>query len=726
MKNVFTILFCNLLVTYTFAQAPEIEWENTIGGNGYEYLGTIEPTPDGGYIMSGFSESKITGDKTETCKGSSDYWVVKVNSIGVIQWQNTIQGNNYETLGAIKPTNDGGFILSGYSTSGLDYDKTENNWDAYDLWILKLDSLGAIQWQNTIGGTNQDYLYAPVIQTTDGGYILCSTSYSDIGGDKNDHNRDAPGGLISTDYWVVKLNSLGIIQWQKTIGSNGVDDAYCIKQTMDGGYIIGGTSSAAASWEKSENGFGSNDFWIVKINAYGDIEWDKTIGGDQGDNIRDIIQTADGNYIACGSSNSTASGLKTEGTVGGENFTDIWLLKLNSTGDLIWQQTIGGNYADGGQSLQQTADGGLIIGAYSQSTATGDKTEPNWDVAHPFTNDFWLIKTDEFGFIEWQKTIGGNNSDLLETVAVTPDGGFIIGGESISPVSGNKSEPVFGVTGDYDYWIVKIAGSPCSPDFETCNGIDDDCNGLIDNDVTETCTIVALGPTAFCPGGSVELNATFTGTNVQWKKNGVPIVGATTSSYSATSKGTYSCETISDCDTAQSNEIFVNVYKNPSAFISPDGPTIFCTGGSVLLSVTPVAGCTYQWYKGATPIAGATSLTYTATTSGNYKCRVTKTATGCYKNSNAIAVSVPCREENNTLENTFSIYPNPANNFITIETDFSTKKTIYLTDALGQIVKTITTSENNITIDLQGIASGVYFIKMEDGINSVTQKFIKQ
>ena len=154
MKNVFTILFCNLLVTYTFAQAPEIEWENTIGGNGYEYLGTIEPTPDGGYIMSGFSESKITGDKTETCKGSSDYWVVKVNSIGVIQWQNTIQGNNYETLGAIKPTNDGGFILSGYSTSGLDYDKTENNWDAYDLWILKLDSLGAIQWQNTIGGTN--------------------------------------------------------------------------------------------------------------------------------------------------------------------------------------------------------------------------------------------------------------------------------------------------------------------------------------------------------------------------------------------------------------------------------------------------------------------------------------------------------------------------------------------------------------------------------------------
>ncbi|MGB4931186.1 MAG: T9SS type A sorting domain-containing protein, partial [Chitinophagales bacterium] len=131
-------------------------------------------------------------------------------------------------------------------------------------------------------------------------------------------------------------------------------------------------------------------------------------------------------------------------------------------------------------------------------------------------------------------------------------------------------------------------------------------------------------------------------------------------------------------------------------------------------------------YKGANPIAGATSLTYTATTSGNYKCRVIKAATGCYKNSNAIGVSVPCREGDNITQSNFSLYPNPANNFITIETDFSTEKTICITDALGQIVKTITTSENNITIDLQGVAAGVYFIKMEDGINSVTQKFVKQ
>ena len=146
----------------------------------------------------------------------------------------------------------------------------------------------------------------------------------------------------------------------------------------------------------------------------------------------------------------------------------------------------------------------------------------------------------------------------------------------------------------------------------------------------------------------------------------------------------------------------------------------------MILTEVASPGCSYQWYKGANPISGATSLTYSATTSGNYKCRVTKAATGCFKNSNAIAVSVPCREGENITKSNFSLYPNPANNFITIKTDFSTEKTISITDALGQIVKTITTSENNITIDLHGIAAGVYFIKMEDGFSSVTQKFVKQ
>lgn len=261
---------------------------------------------------------------------------------------------------------------------------------------------------------------------------------------------------------------------------------------------------------------------------------------------------------------------------------------------------------------------------------------------------------------------------------------------------------------------------------EVCNGIDDNCNGTADDGVAETISISAGGATTFCSGGSVVLTAVHSGASLQWKKNGVNIPGATGVNYTVTKTGDYTCQTTSACGTATSTVITVVVNKLPSASISAGGPTTFCAGGSVTLTETPVGGSSYQWYKGATAIPGATTTTYIATTTGNYKCRVTKTATGCFKNSNTIAVSVVCREGDVLAGSSFQLYPNPASDFITIETDLAREKTFYLTDALGQILQTITTSENTITIDLNNISSGVYFIKMEDGVNAVTQKFIKQ
>ena len=260
---------------------------------------------------------------------------------------------------------------------------------------------------------------------------------------------------------------------------------------------------------------------------------------------------------------------------------------------------------------------------------------------------------------------------------------------------------------------------------EICDGIDNNCDGNIDEGVVETISISADGPTTFCQGDNVILTATHSGTSLQWKRNGVNIPGATGTTYIVTIKGFYSCVTTSPCGTATSDIINVIVNKIPNASITAGGPTTFCEGGNVILSVTPVAGSTYQWFKGGA-IAGATGTNYVATTAGNYKCRVTKTATGCFKNSNVISVSVPCREDNYTGNNTFTLYPNPAFDNITLETIYNTEKTIYLINALGQILQTINTTENSITINLTNIPSGVYFIKLEDGINSVKQKFVKQ
>ncbi len=440
MKKVFILFVVTLCVLPPlFAQTPSIQWQNTIGGNYEDVLYSLQQTADGGYILGGRSTSNISGDKTENSLGSEDYWVVKLDATGTIQWQNTIGGNGIEFLFSLQQTADGGYILGGYSESNVSGDKTENSLGNADYWVVKLNALGAIQWQNTIGGNDIDVLNS-IQQTADGGFILGGNSHSNISGDKTENS------LGSADYWVVKLNATGAIQWQNTIGGDGFDLLFSIQQTADGGYILGGFSSSNISGDKTENALGNEDYWVVKLNATGAIQWQNTIGGNGIDELNSIQLTADGGYILGGSSNSNISGDKTENSLGEE---DYWVIKLNAAGVIQWQNTIGGNFEEQFYSLQQTADGGYIIGGYSDSNISGDKTENclGW-------YDFWVIKLNATGSIQWQNTIGGNSYDALIALLQTVDGGYILGGISFSNISGDKTE---NSNGDIDYWVIKLA-----------------------------------------------------------------------------------------------------------------------------------------------------------------------------------------------------------------------------------------------------------------------------
>lgn len=696
-----------LVSAISHAQAPGIQWQNTISGGSSDYLKSVKQTTDGGYILGGYSNSGISGDKTEPTLGYHDYWVVKLDAAGSIQWQNTIGGSGFDYLESVQETTDGGFILAGYSNSGISGDKTELCQGGDDYWVIKLDASGSIQWQNNIGGSNYDYLYS-IQQTTDGGYVLGGSSNSGISGDKTESTRG------NFDIWVVKLNAAGNVLWQNDIGGSNEDYLFSIQQTTDDGYILGGHSISGISGDKTEACQGLEDYWVLKLDAAGNIQWQNTIGGNNSDLLNSIQQTTDGGYVLGGYSSSSISGDKTEPLQGS---ADLWVVKLDATGNIQWQNDIGGSSTDRLISIQQTTDGGYILGGFSNSGISGDKTE-----ACQGNYDYWVVKLDATGSIHWQSDIGGSDEDRLYSIHQTADGGYIMGGYSVSPISGDKTEPPLGY---HDYWVVKLEGA-CAPTSELCNGLDDNCNGVADDGVIETISISAAGATTFCSGGSVGLTAVHTGVTLQWKKNGVIIPGATGVTYTATKTGDYTCQTTSACGTATSTVIPVLVNKTPSASISAGGPTTFCAGGSVTLTETPVGGSSYQWYKGASVITGATSTTYVATTAGNYKCRVTKTATGCFKNSNTITVSVVCREGDILAESSFQLYPNPTSDFITIETDLPTVKTIHLTDALGQVLQTITTSKNTITIDLKTVSSGVYFIRMEDTVNVLTQKFIKQ
>lgn len=424
-----------------YAQAPDIQWQNTIGGGENDYLHTMQQCSDGGYILGGYSKSNISPDKTENCIGSNDYWVVKLDSLGEIDWQNTIGGSGPDYLNSIQQTFDNGFILGGQSSSGISGDKTEPllGGGYSDYWVVKIDSIGNIQWQNTIGGDNYDYLYT-IKQTSDSGYVLGGYSSSNISFDKTENC------MGDKDFWVVKLNTIGNIEWQNTIGGNGEDEFHALQQTIDGGYVVAGWSSSGISGDKTDSCRGERDFWVVKLDETGQLIWQRTVGGSGDDYLHTVIQIKDGGYILGGYSESGISGDKTDYCRG---FFDYWLVKLDVSGNIVWQRTIGGDSPDQLFSIYQTSDYGLILGGHSQSDISGEKTENSMG-----NGDYWIVKLNSSGNILWQSTIGGfSNYDLCYTANQTFDGGYILGGESNSNISGDKTENSMG---GIDYWVIKL------------------------------------------------------------------------------------------------------------------------------------------------------------------------------------------------------------------------------------------------------------------------------
>lgn len=702
------------------AQSPEIEWQNSIGGTLEEGFSNILQLDDGGYIGSGSTESGISGDKTIPSFGQWDVWIVRLDEFGSILWQKVYGGSLDDYGGTIIPTADGGFLLANTSDSNISGNKSQNSKGGDDFWVIKLDSVGNIQWDKTIGGSGFELLRA-VCQTVDGGYVIGGTSQSNISGDKSEP------AIGDSDIWIVKLNEFGEIVWQNTIGGESWETVYSIKQASDSGFICAATSGSNSSADKSENRIGGNDYWLIKLNNAGVIEWENTIGGTNSDVLNNVTQTDDGGYLLGGYSKSGAIYDKTENNKGEYGTSDYWIVKVNSIGFLEWQNTIGGDDEDILYDLYLTDENDILLCGVSYSEISDDKSEAAFA-----WGDYWIVKLDSLSNIIWDRTIGGNSYDYPDNIVKTSDGGIIIGGGSNSGISGNKTDPTVGY---WDYWIVKLG---CDAGIEICNSLDDNCNGLIDDDISEAISISTSDPTSFCQGDAALLNASFTGLNVQWLRNGSIIPGATTPTYNATTKGNYTATTTSLCDTATSAPIFITVNKNPSALIIADGPVSFCAGGSVLLSANTGAGLSYQWYKNASLIDGATTINYLATTAGIYKCKVTKTATGCNKMSAAITVTVPCKEGEQLLEDSksnmeyFVISPNPSHDIINIifytnqnDSSYNMPNLFLITSITGQYIEKHTLNNNTkLEVQVADYPSGVYLGILITSEGSVVQKFI--
>lgn len=413
------LLYFMLISNNVFCQ--DILWEKSYGGIQAEYLMDAVPTADYGFILAGSSLSSKSGNKTSLNEGDLDYWVWKMDEKGEMEWQKSFGGSNSDFLNSIKLTTDGGFILAGNSNSAKSGQKNTDGHGNYDFWIIKLNAGGGEEWQQTIGGSGDEKLNA-VFQTKDGGFILGGSSTSERSFDKASKNYG------NMDYWVVKLDKTGKIKWEKTFGGKYFDELRSIEQTTDNGYIVAGYSNSPKSESKSENNIGIGDYWILKLDNDGKVEWERTIGGDKDDQLYTVHQTHDGGYILGGNSNSEASFGKRKSNGKG---TDFWVIKLNENGIDEWQETYDFGYADILTSIVESKDHTFLIGGYTQSDISKSKDDKG-------INDYIALKISEKGEILWDTSVGSSGDDALQKLIETRDGGYILAGTSSPERTANQ------------------------------------------------------------------------------------------------------------------------------------------------------------------------------------------------------------------------------------------------------------------------------------------------
>ncbi len=368
-----------------------IEWNRVMGGNDYDELTQIKQTQDGGYIFCAITGSSANGDISQTINGGYDYWVVKLDAAGATTWEVLLGGDQYEYPYAIAQTNDGGYIVGGYSFSSESGDVTATNHSSNsDYWVVKLSSLGAVQWNVLLGGIGEEELQS-IQQTADGGYVATGFTTSSASGNVTETVSGA------RDFWVVKLNGSGGLVWNRVIGGSEDEEfSYSVQQTADGGYIVAGNSNSNVSGNITASTNGETDYLVVKLNASGNITWTKMLGGSSYEFVSAIRQTTDGGYIVAGTTTSSASGNVSSVGYGLE---DAWIVKLDAAGNIVWNKTYGGSNADFASCIQQTFDGGFIVSGYTMSSASGTISGTNHDPSGN-SNDFWVIKLDANGNIQ--------------------------------------------------------------------------------------------------------------------------------------------------------------------------------------------------------------------------------------------------------------------------------------------------------------------------------------
>ncbi|MEO8085254.1 MAG: T9SS type A sorting domain-containing protein [Bacteroidota bacterium] len=378
-------------------------------------------------------------------------------------WDYRFGGDADDVSESFKQTKDGGFIIGGYSRSQANGDKTEANRDTTTTLQYRTRDYWIVKI-NSYGEKQWDKTFGGVGNDYFTGLCLCADGGYLIGGysdSQADHDKsDALKGI--QDFWIIKIDSLGNKQWDKDFGVQSFSHfswLYDVIQTYDKGYVLGGYTDGDATGDKSEPNYGNDDYWIIKIDSLGNKQWDKAFGGGTIDDLRKVLQTPDSGFLLGGTSYSSISGNKTEPTFGGP---DYWIVKTDSVGNKLWEKDFGGDNGEYFTTLRMNSDGGFMLGGISYSNASGIKTENTRDTSSNPNQlgDYWIMKTDSIGNKLWDKDYGGYLGDNSWMTDQDIEGnGYIISGNTSSDIGGDKTENNLGMR---QLWLVKAdsVGNP--------------------------------------------------------------------------------------------------------------------------------------------------------------------------------------------------------------------------------------------------------------------------
>jgi outer membrane protein OmpA-like peptidoglycan-associated protein len=403
-------------------QAQPVLWQKGLGGSFQDMMYSFENTPEGAYICAGFTRSSnVPGLK----KGAvdSDMWLLKMSSRGRIIWQKALGGSFSEEGRCVKVTQDGGYVVVGFT------DSKELMANKRDFYVVRLDALGNLLWQKAFGGNGDDIAHNVQV-LDDGGFMVVGETKSQTG-----MTNAFKGGI---DAWVIRLDKNGNLMWDRNFGGTGNDRYTSIAQVEDGFILLGETDSRDQDIRENR---GKLDILLTKIDIFGKPRWHKTLGGSDNDISHGLTNTTDGQLVLVGTTFSSDGMVKNHKGEG-----DVWLVKVGTEGNVLWERTFGGTGDEGGNNVSVTFNGSLLVAGTTRSD-DGDINNRKG------LYDGWIFKTDANGNLLWQKTMGGNGKDDFQVIREIPSGDYMVIGNGSSDDGDLEN---LGNSGGEDAWFVSV------------------------------------------------------------------------------------------------------------------------------------------------------------------------------------------------------------------------------------------------------------------------------